>query len=178
MSASRAAAASPSARDVRPARGRLASIATVATVASLLIASACTGTIGTVVAPGQPLAPCPSSPNCVTSEAAPTDSQHAMRPVPFTDAPAAAQARARAALTAEPRTVITLEQAGYLRAGATSLIFRFVDDVEVVVDAGARLFRFRSASRIGRGDMGVNRARMTRVSERLLVPATGSSAAP
>ena len=175
MSASRAAAASPSARDLRPARGRLAS---VATVVSLLIASACTGTIGTVVAPGQPLAPCPSSPNCVSSEAAPSDSQHAMRPVPFTEAPEAAQARARAALTAEPRTVITLEQAGYLRAGATSLIFRFVDDVEVMVDAGARLFRFRSASRIGKGDLGVNRARMTRVSERLLVPATGSSAAP
>lgn len=175
VSASRAAAASGSARDLRPAPGRLAR---VSTVASLLIASACAGTVGTVVAPGQSLAPCPSSPNCVTSEAAPTDSQHAMLPVRFTDTPEAAQARVRAALTAEPRTDITLEQAGYLRAEAKSLIFRFVDDIEVVVDAGARLFRFRSASRVGKGDLGVNRARMTRVSERLLVPTTGSSAAP
>ena len=136
--------------------------------------AACSGSLGKVSAPGQPLAPCPTSPNCVSTEAASTDSRHAMPAVPFADAPAAAQARAKAALLAEPRTSLTLEATGYLRAEATSLLFRFVDDVEVVVDPTAHVFRFRSASRLGEGDMGVNRTRMLRVSERL----TSASAGP
>lgn len=111
------------------------------------------------------LRPCPSTPNCVSTEA--TDARQAMPPVPFTDAPDRAQARARAALLAEPRTRIVEERAGYLRAESRSRLFRFVDDVEVVVDADARLFRFRSAARVGRRDFGVNRARMERVSGRL-----------
>lgn len=135
----------------------------------------CTGTLGKVAAPGLPLAPCPSSPNCVSSESAPTDTVHAMAAIAFTDAPDAARTRARTALLAEPRTAVTLEQAGYLRAEATSLIFRYVDDVEVVVDSAARVIRFRSASRIGRGDLGVNRARMTRVGGRLLAGASSGS---
>lgn len=134
--------------------------------------AACSGTLGTVTTPGQSLAPCPSSPNCVSSESAPTDSAHAMAAIPFTDALDAAQARARATLLAEPRTAVTLERPGYLRAESTSLVFRYVDDVEVVVDGAAKLFRFRSAARLGKGDMGVNRARMARVGERLRSGAT------
>ena len=86
-----------------------------------------------------------------------------------------AHTRARAALLAERRTALTLEQSGYLRAEATSLIFRYVDDVEIVVDSAARVFRFRSASRIGKGDLGVNRARMTRVGERLRAGSSSGS---
>jgi uncharacterized protein (DUF1499 family) len=115
--------------------------------------------------PGQPLAPCPATPNCVSTEA--TDARHAMPAVAFADAPDAAQARARAALLAEPRTKVVLERPGYLRAEARSRLFRFVDDVEIVVDGPARVFRFRSASRVGRSDLGVNRKRMERVSRRL-----------
>ncbi len=129
--------------------------------------TACSGSLGQVVAPGQPLAPCPASPNCVASDALPSDAKHAMPAIPFTDEPVAAQGRAKAALLAEPRTAVTLEAAGYLRAEATSLLFRFVDDVEIVIDAQAKQFRFRSASRIGESDLGVNRARMTRVADRL-----------
>jgi uncharacterized protein (DUF1499 family) len=115
--------------------------------------------------PGAPLSPCPSTPNCVSTEAG--DPGHAMPAVPFTDAPAAAQARARAALTAEPRTRVVLERPGYLHAESRSRLLRFVDDVEIVVDPTARVFRFRSASRVGRSDLGVNRKRMERVSRRL-----------
>ena len=116
--------------------------------------------------PNGRLSPCPSTPNCVSTEAdAP---QHAMPAIPFTDAPDAAQARARAALMAEPRTRVVLERPGYLHAESRSRIFRFVDDVEIVVDPTARVFRFRSASRVGRSDLGVNRKRMERVSRRLM----------
>lgn len=117
-----------------------------------------------VIVPRQDLS-CPASPNCVSTEAA-LDSQR-MAAVPFRDAPDAAQARARAAVLAEPRTRIVRDEPGLLEAESTSFLFRFVDDVRIVVDAEARVFRFRSASRVGRSDLGVNRKRMTRISQRL-----------
>jgi uncharacterized protein (DUF1499 family) len=114
--------------------------------------------------PGGPLRPCPGTSNCVSTEAA--DRRHAMPPIPFTGAAAGAQARARAALLGEPRTRIVYEQPGYQRAESRSRIVGFVDDVEVVVDGAAGVIRFRSASRVGRSDLGVNRARMERFARR------------
>ncbi len=108
---------------------------------------------------------CPATPNCVSTEAT-TESQR-MAAIPFRDTPDEAQARARAALLAEARTAIVAEEPGVLRAESTSRIFRFVDDVIVVIDADARVFRFRSASRVGKSDLGVNRKRMTRIAARL-----------
>jgi uncharacterized protein (DUF1499 family) len=123
-----------------------------------------------MTAPRQDLS-CPDTPNCVSTEAA-SDAQR-MAAVPFTDGLEAAQARARAALLAEPRTRIVRDEPGLLEAESTSFLFRFVDDVRLVIDADAAVFRFRSASRVGRSDLGVNRKRMTRISERL----TGSAPA-
>ncbi len=111
------------------------------------------------------LAPCPSTPNCVSTEA--SDASQRVPTVPFTDAADSAQARARAALLEEPRTKVMAERAGYLRAESRSLVFRFVDDVEIVIDPAAHVFRFRSASRVGRSDLGVNRRRVERIAERL-----------
>ncbi|HEU0013850.1 MAG TPA: DUF1499 domain-containing protein [Longimicrobium sp.] len=130
----------------------------------LLLLAACATAPRGVSAPGAGLAPCPPSPNCVSTEAA--AARHAMPPIAYTGPAEAAQAHARAALLAEPRTRIVLEAPGYLRAEARSRIFRFVDDVEVVIDGAARVVRFRSVSRLGHGDLGVNRRRMTRFTER------------
>lgn len=114
------------------------------------------------------LPPCADTPNCVSSEA--TRESQRVPTVPFTDAPTDALARARAALLAEPRTRVTVERSGYLHAECTSLVFRFVDDVDIVVDPVAHVYRFRSASRIGRSDLGVNRKRIARISARLSLP--------
>ena len=114
------------------------------------------------------LAPCPDTPNCVSTEA-----ERPAQRVPtiaFTDAPEAALRRARAALLAEPRSKVTIEWTGGLHGECRSLIFRFVDDVDIAVDSVARVFRFRSASRVGRSDMGVNRKRIERISARLQAP--------
>ncbi len=111
------------------------------------------------------LAPCPDSPNCVSSEAV----REAQRvpTVSFSDSPTAALARAKAALLAEPRSTVTSDSGGHLRGQCRSLVFRFVDDVDIVVDAAAGVFRFRSASRVGRSDLGVNRKRVARIAARL-----------
>ena len=91
-----------------------------------------------------------------------------MTPIPFRGSPAGVQGAVRRALLAEPRTRIVLDEPGYVRAESRSRIFRFVDDVEMVIDADERVIRFRSASRVGRSDFGVNRARMRRVGARLI----------
>ena len=111
------------------------------------------------------LSPCPSTPNCVSTEA--TRESQRVPTVAFTDTPAAALARARAALLAEPRSEVMTEREGYVRGECRSFLFRFVDDVDIVVDPVARVFRFRSASRIGRGDFGANRRRIERIAARL-----------
>ena len=51
----------------------------------------------------------------------------------------------------------------YLHAEATSLIFRFVDDVEFFFPPDAKLIHCRSAARLGQSDMGVNRARIEEI---------------
>jgi uncharacterized protein (DUF1499 family) len=47
----------------------------------------------------------------------------------------------------------------YLYAVFTTKIMRFKDDVEVYLDDDAKLLHFRSASRLGYSDLGVNRKR-------------------
>lgn len=66
-----------------------------------------------------------------------------------------------------PRTEVVGMEGDYLRAEFTSRIFRFVDDVEFWVDGEEGLIHFRSASRVGRSDMGVSRERMTEITMNL-----------
>jgi len=48
----------------------------------------------------------------------------------------------------------------HIRAEATSCLFRFVDDVDLVVDEAAGVIHMRSASRTGYSDLGANRKRL------------------
>lgn len=104
------------------------------------------------------LTACPATPNCVCSQDDRPD--HAIEPLTFTDSPAAAWQRLEAAVAALPRTRIVERTDGYLHAEATSLLFRFVDDVEFLLDAEAKRIHVRSASRAGHSDLGVNRRRV------------------
>lgn len=70
------------------------------------------------------------------------------------------------AVLAEPRTVIVDRRDLYLRAESTSLIFRFVDDLEFEVVPGQMKVDVRSASRVGYWDLGVNRRRIERIRQR------------
>ncbi len=118
------------------------------------------------VPPADRLAPCPPTRNCVSTTT--TDRSKRMDPWPFTVSADAAQARVVAIVRAEPRTAIVEQAPGYVRATFTSRLFRFVDDVEFVIDADQRLVHFRSASRVGESDLGVNRRRMERLQRAFL----------
>lgn len=105
-----------------------------------------------------PLAECPPSPNCVRSEPG-TDAEHAIEPLPLGD-PATVRERLVALVEGFPRTELRVVRDDYLHATFTSRIWRFVDDVELRVDREAGVVHVRSASRVGRGDLGANRARV------------------
>lgn len=111
------------------------------------------------------LPPCPDKPNCVCSQAPRDDAQHAIQPLRFDGDPAAAWEALRRALAAMPRITVVEDSGEYLRAEARSLVFRFVDDLECVLDAQASVIHVRSASRVGHGDLGVNRKRVERLRE-------------
>jgi uncharacterized protein (DUF1499 family) len=104
------------------------------------------------------LAPCPSSPNCVSSQAA--DDGHRIDPLPYTGTAADAMARLAAIVRSLPRAVIITEEQGYLYAEFTSAFFRFKDDGEFLADDAAKVIHVRSASRLGHSDLGVNRKRI------------------
>jgi len=103
---------------------------------------------------------CPNSPNCVSTQAVVSDTQHFIAPFKISGNPDEAWSALKKALISQPRTIITQETENSLHAEATSLIFRFVDDINVILDADAGLIHIRSASRVGYGDFGVNRKRV------------------
>ena len=111
-----------------------------------------------------PLPPCPSTPNCVSTEAPVDDATHYLAPLPLPDGldPEAALDALEAVIRSEPRTVILGRASLRLTATDRSSVFRFVDDVEARVDPDARVLHARSAARVGRGDLGVNRRRLER----------------
>ena len=109
------------------------------------------------------LAPCPASPNCVSTQT--TDAEHRMEPIPFTGTSEETIQRIKELVAQMPRTKIVTVEDNYLHAEFRSAIFRFVDDVEFLVDPEAQLIHFRSASRVGHSDLGVNRRRMEKIRE-------------
>ena len=106
-------------------------------------------------------APCPSTPNCVSSRA--TRARHRIAPLTGEGDPQALFRRAADAVRGLPRTRVVSEEAGYLHAECASALFRFVDDLELELDAERGVVHVRSAARIGRGDLGVNRRRVERI---------------
>ena len=88
---------------------------------------------------------CPDKPNCVSSQA--TDTAHAIAPFRYSGSRKDALRRLKAALATEKRLTVVAERDAYLHAEARSLVFRFVDDVEFLVDPEHDLIHVRSASR-------------------------------
>jgi uncharacterized protein (DUF1499 family) len=107
------------------------------------------------------LAPCPSSPNCVSTQA--QDEGHAIEPIRYRKSRAEAKEALKEVIRSMPRTKLVEEDETYLHYEATSLLLRFVDDVEFLLDDETKTIHFRSASRTGYGDLGVNRKRMEQV---------------
>lgn len=111
-------------------------------------------------APGA-LAPCPSSPNCVSSDA--RDEAHRVAPFVLAVAPEQAWPVVRTLVSNLPRTRIVKETSRALRAECRSALLRFVDDLELHLRPAEGIVAVRSASRLGWSDLGVNRRRVERL---------------
>jgi uncharacterized protein (DUF1499 family) len=113
------------------------------------------------------LAPCPASPNCVSSDAPADDAEHRVEPFALAAAPEAAFSAARESVLALPRTTVVDEGEGYLHAECRSAWLGFVDDLELHLRPDAGIIAVRSASRTGWSDLGVNRKRVETLREAL-----------
>ena len=108
------------------------------------------------------LAPCRRTPNCVSSQADPSDAEHYIEPLKGTIE------AVRKAVESLPRTTIVSATPNYLYAEFRSKLLGFVDDVEFFYDGNA--IQVRSASRLGRRDFAVNRRRIERLREMITQP--------
>ncbi len=106
---------------------------------------------------------CPKSPNCVSTQT--KSKQHQMSPISFNGTAADAMAKLKKIISNQERTEIIKETSDYLHVEYTTKLMRFVDDVEFYVDEANQKIHFRSASRLGHSDMGLNERRMTEVVE-------------
>ena len=105
------------------------------------------------------LARCPASPNCVSTQADPSDSGHLIEPITYSGDVAVARDALARIMADMPRSTIITNEGNYLHAEFRSLTMGFVDDVEFYFDEEASLVHSRSAARLGYGDGGVNRRR-------------------
>jgi uncharacterized protein (DUF1499 family) len=108
---------------------------------------------------------CPASPNCVSSQAA----EPARRIEPLAYPPGQDQQARNILLQILhelPRTTITEQSEGVIKAVVQSALFRFKDDLEFHFDQQAGLIHLRSAARTGYWDLGVNRRRVEHIRSR------------
>jgi uncharacterized protein (DUF1499 family) len=104
------------------------------------------------------LANCPSSPNCVSSDA--SDSAHSISAFQIIIPPTDAWRALRATLESLPRVQIITANQDYIHAECSSAFFGFVDDLELHLRQSQNSIAVRSAARLGHSDFGVNRKRL------------------
>ena len=133
---------------------------TIISLTALMMLTACSGTPPTNlgVKNGE-LAPCPDSPNCVSSFS--NTAEHKVLPLTAN----LEQVRSVVADLSEAKVVQS--DTDYLRLEFTSSVFRFVDDVEFLHLESDGVTHVRSASRLGHSDLGVNRERVERIRQLL-----------
>lgn len=110
------------------------------------------------------LAPCPNSPNCVSSQTSSGD--HYIEPLSVSgiDHPMEAVA---SIIRSVPKSEIIVKRDDYIHSIFRSKVFSFIDDVEFYYDKNQGVIHVRSAARVGYSDLGVNRKRMEWIRKQL-----------
>lgn len=121
------------------------------------------------------LRPPASTPNSVSSQTAlypghPQAQYAAIAPLDYQGDARASMAKLVQVLQALPGTVIVSQTDDYLYAQSTTSLLRFTDDLEFWLDTRRHTIEVRSASRIGRHDLGVNRQRIETIREQFNSP--------
>ena len=107
------------------------------------------------------LAMCPDTPNCVSTQA--LDVEHAIAPLHIFGSMEDDQNKLVELMEGFPRTNIIVNEVGYIYVEFRTGIMMYTDDVEFWFDEHAGYIHFRSASRLGTSDLGLNRRRMEQI---------------
>jgi uncharacterized protein (DUF1499 family) len=112
----------------------------------------------------------PNTPNWVSSMV--EDKVHAIAPIEYIgiDRQEAIK-KILAILDKEERCRVITIKADYIHAEFRTKIFRFVDDVEFYFPPDREIIHIKSAARLGKGDLGVNRKRMELLREKFAAAA-------
>ena len=110
-----------------------------------------------------PLEPCPSSPNCVSTFA--KKKRKRLAPLKLNIGVREDKAAIKKIIATLPRTNLIEEKDDYLHFEFVTKLGKFTDDVEFYFDEENKLIHFRSASQKGYGDMGANKRRMKKISK-------------
>jgi len=103
------------------------------------------------------LAAMPSKPNAVSSQ---TDiSEKQVAPLPYKGDAQQTKQALLTALTAMGGNKVEVQESHYIYSIFTTDLLRFHDDVELLLDDKTQQVHFRSQSRSGHSDLGVNRQR-------------------
>jgi uncharacterized protein (DUF1499 family) len=102
---------------------------------------------------------CPNTPNCVSSQAPASDKEHAIAPFAYQGSAKDAIARLKQIIENMERSKINQVSDDYLYAEFSSKLMGFVDDVEFYAPPGESIIHTRTAARLGKSDLGVNRKR-------------------
>jgi uncharacterized protein (DUF1499 family) len=105
---------------------------------------------------------CPDKPNCINSHYK-EDKDHHLAPLKYKTTKEQAKELLLKVIAREPSAKVVTNKEDYLHVEYTSSLFKFVDDVEFHFHKEG-LIHFRSASRSGYSDLGVNRKRMSQIS--------------
>lgn len=111
--------------------------------------------------------PCPSSPNCVSTQAPQEDKKHYIKAITYVKNRTEVQLQLEQYLLSIGMSIVT-NRLGYIHAEDTSDVVGYIDDVEFYLPETENIIHIRSASRVGYSDKGVNRDRVEKIRMNLL----------
>jgi uncharacterized protein (DUF1499 family) len=133
-----------------------------------ILLTGCAGNMSKLGIENGQLKACPTTPNCVSSQA--KDKEHFIEPILITGSPLEAKKNILQTLKEFKQSKVKVVEDNYISAEFTSRILRFVDDVEFYFpDTKTRevIIHIRSASRMGYSDFGMNKKRIEQIRSKL-----------
>jgi len=107
------------------------------------------------------LTECPNKPNCISSQ---SQSDYAkINPLDMKDNLENTKNNIIKIMQQLPKTKLIKNEGHYLHFTAKSKLIGFTDDVEFLIDEQNKIIHFKSASRLGYRDFGVNRERLEKI---------------
>lgn len=106
---------------------------------------------------------CPSSPNCVSTQASPEDVEHYAEPIIYTGDRMKTQLSIESFILSKGNAHLVSSTLGYVHFEVKSALIGYIDDVEFYLPEGDSVVHMRSASRVGYSDFGNNRERVRQI---------------